>query len=218
MKITLFRILITVGLLWGGGQGLYTALFNLEPQTVTFGDYLKTKPDAKWLHITGGALDITGMSYSGSKLTKSIKEIYIPLVDAKAPAESAPVQVLVASKDPELLDLARQLRDAPNQMAMLKILAEKRDLFGERPITGLVRFGIDLTDKEVKKLRELSPELTPDFVIITDGEKPSFGLSLFLSAGGLLMLFFMLIGLTRKKPAPPAAEPPPMPAATPTTS
>lgn len=202
MKITLFRILVTIALFWGGGQGLYTALFNLKPRDYSVGDYLKAKPSTKWLNLTGGFLDITGMSYTGSKLSGSIKEVYIPLVPAKTNEES-PVHILVSSKDPALLELATQLRDAKDQLAVLKILMNKGGVYHERPITGLIRFGIDLSDKDAKKLRELNGNLAPDFVILAEGEHPSLGLSIFMFLGGLTMVFFFVKGAAQKS-VPPA--------------
>ena len=210
MRITFFRILVTIALFWGGGQGLYTALFNLKPRDYSVGDYLKAKPSTKWLNLTGGFLDITGMSYTGSKLSGTIKEVYIPLVPAKT-NEELPVHILVSSKDPALLELATQLRDAKDQLAVLKILMDKGGVYHERSVTGLIRFGIELKDKDAKKLRELNGNLSPDFVILAEGERPALGLSILMFLGGLTMVFFFVKGAAQKSvpPALPAtpAEP-----------
>jgi hypothetical protein len=211
MRITFFRILVTIALFWGGGQGLYTALFNLKPRDYSVADYLKAKPSTKWLNLTGGFLDITGMSYTGSKLSGTIKEVYIPLLPAKSNEEGL-VHILVSSKDPALIELATQLRDAKDQLAVLKILMNKGGVYHERPVNGLIRFGIDLTDKDAKKLRDLNSDLAPDFVILAEGESPSFGVSILMFLGGLTMLFLFIKGAARKStpPALPAApaEPP----------
>lgn len=215
MKITLFRILITIGLLWGGGQGLYTALTNRTPSEITVADYIAQKSDAKWLRLTEGKMRLASLSYSGGRVSDQIKEVFIPLVPAEG--ESPQVHVLIASKKPEVLAYGTKLRDASNPADAIRLLLSPEGISPRDPVEGIVRFGIDLKDDEVKKLRELSPELAPDFVILTHDDRPDFAISFVLFAAGGVMLFFMGLGLRKRAPTTSEATPPPVPATASTT-
>lgn len=204
MRITLFRIVVTIALLWGGIQGLYVALFNLKPSEYSISDYLAAKPDKEWLTISGGALDLIDMSYSESKVGDRVKEVYIPLTlpDSK---DTDPVKILVATKDPEALEFATQLKSAKGEAEVLMLFLKAQAKLNKPAITGLVRFGIDLKDEDARKLRELNQNLASDFVILAEGEKPAFGLSIALFLGGLVLLGLMMKGGRNR------SEPPPLP-------
>jgi len=222
MKISFIGILLTLGLLWGGGQGLYTAVANRSPAEFSLPSYLQTRPKAKWLRLTGGVFDLSEMAYSGGRLSKTIREVYLPLVPEGGTGNSAQVQVLVSSRDPALLELAGKLRDAQTAEEGIKLLLKYDGAFRARPVEGLVRFGIDLKDKEARKLRELNPSLSEDFVLLDEGKRPELGLSLLLFGGGLLLAFFMIKGLVAPTPVSPpltatpsagSGTPPPLPPA-----
>lgn len=208
MKITSFRVLIAAGLLWGGGQGLYTALFNLKPIEYSISDYLAAQPDKEWLTITGGSLDIVEMAYTSSKVGDRVKEVFIPLTLPNA-KESDPVKILVASKDPAVLDLATKLKSAKNEIEAMMLFITAKTTMEKPAVTGLVRFGIDLKDKETRKLRELNKNLASDFVILEEGGKPNFVVSAVLFLAGLVLLGLMFKGLASKTTPPPLPAPKP---------
>lgn len=206
MKFTLFRAAIAVALLWGGGQGAYTALTNPSPAEVSVASFLESRPDTKWLRLTGGTLDLTELVYSGGRVSGEIKQVFLPL-RAAASGDAAPVRILVSSKDPALLALATKLRDAKNELEALQVLVRREGVETTRSVEGLVQFGIDLKSKEQKKLRELNENLAADFVIVAEGGKPEVGVSFAMFGGGALLAFLLLRGLASPSAATTTAQP-----------
>ena len=60
-------------------------------------------------------------------------------------------------------------------------------LFPKHDVQGLMRFGINMEDKERAKLAELNPNLDPNFIVIDDGKQPEWLLSSVLFALGLAL-------------------------------
>ncbi len=190
--------LFTIGLLWGGGQMLYTALKNREPVTLTAKEYLAHRPDADWVHLKDTHCDLAECVTSG--YFGAVSELYIPV---RSPGEDpgGAIKVLLKTKNEKLVALMEQLGKAgKNPAEMAKIIkGNTADLAGPKEVTGLVEFGIESNDKKRSKLAGLHMSLAPDFVIIADGEKPSLIQGAAMCAGGLLLGVFMLKRTMRPK-------------------
>jgi len=188
-----------VFLLWSGGQGAYTAVTNWDPTQMSCKDYLARRPSGIWLKLEGCQVSLIEGSYfeRGGR----IEELFLPLRPADEPEQekSQKIQVLLSTKDPKLLNLARQLRDIKDQGQFLKFALENRDqVFAKKNVEGLMRFGVDLDDDDRKKLAGLDKELAADFLILDEGKKPSFATSLGMLGGGLV-LALVLLGAAAKK-------------------
>ena len=205
MRAGCLGLFIAVALLCGGGQMLYTSLKNRQPLTVTVKEYIAHRPNAEWVHLTDTHVDLAECATSG--FAGAISELYIPV---RAPGEDRgkQVHVLLRTKNSELVSLMTELKAAAgNPARMAKVVAAHTTLLsGPREVTGLVQFGISSDDKTRSKLAGLHMNLTPDFVIIADGEVPSLGRGLALFGGGMVLGFFML---RRKAPAPTSGLRPP---------
>src|SRR5215210_8493129 len=108
MRLGCLLPLITIALLWAGGQGLYTALTNRHLTVLTYEEYVRTKPHASWLELKNCVLALPEASYRSSKVTKEIKEAFIP-VHAAAGQEPDKVHVLVATEEKETLALLQEV-------------------------------------------------------------------------------------------------------------
>ena len=117
----------------------------------------------------------------------------------------------MASKDPAILEFATKLKAAKTEVDALMLLVEAKRTLEKPAVTGLVRFGVSLKDKEVRKLRELNPNLAGDFVILEEGSKPDFVVSGVLFFGGLVLLGLMLKGFLRKQAPSISPVPPSLP-------
>lgn len=202
-------LIITIALLWGGGQALYTALKNREPLTMTFKEYEEKRPSAEWVSLSDAQLNLLNSAHVTSRLNDEIKELYIA-VEAVGDRSEKPALVLLATKDPELISLMTGLEaklGSANAMSSDLI----KSLFPARQITGLVKFGIDADSKTRDKLAKLDLSLVQDFIIISDGEKPDLWKGVGMLAGGLLLGFFMMRG-KKEKEVPQAPAPPDLPA------
>lgn len=221
MKAGCLLFILSIGLIWGGGQGTYTSLTNRTIHEYSIGEYLKTKPDDKWIRITGGVIDMGEMSYSSGRLAGKIKELYVPVVAPDAKSDT-PVHILFHTEDPKLLQTAETIRGLKTETEALRFAVEHPELLSiPQTVEGLIEFGIDVREKELMKLKSLNPNLSKDFVILKHGEQPKFFFSFGLFLCGLLLLGWQFKAVFSKKsesPAPPppypSGNPPPAPPAT----
>jgi hypothetical protein len=81
----------------------------------------------------------------------------------------------------------------------------------QKPVEGLVQFGLDLNDKDKQDLANLGLGLDKNFVLIDYGEKPKLTKALavlMVGLGAVGLFVFLLLRRFRKPKAPPR---PPMP-------
>src|SRR5215467_2440448 len=79
VRLGLFLLVITAGMLWAGVQNLYTAFGNRHPTTMSYEDYVKTKPSATWLVLTNCEIDLTDSCVKTYYSSKTPTEIYVPV-------------------------------------------------------------------------------------------------------------------------------------------
>ena len=198
--------LIVIAMLWGGGQGVYTALKNRSPLEISVADYVKSKPSAEWVVLKDAQLNLLEAAHRG-RLGK-ITEVFIPV---RSPDEAidGEVHILMSTKDKEILDALADLeKSSDTEKGVLEAASRHAGkLFMRRDVTGLVQFGIESDTKTRSKLAGLDMNLTKDFVILEEGKSPALGVSLMMLAIGLLVGVFML-GRAAKTPD----SPPPLPA------
>ena len=203
--------LVTIALLWAGGQGVYTAVTNRQPVRLSYDEYIATKPKASWLELTDCVVAVPEAAVKKGKVAKISKEAFIPLHSPNAKDDK--VHVLVATSAPETLELLRQLEAAPNDAEAIELLVQRKDaLYAKRTVKGLVRFGIEMKDEDREKLASLDKNLVEDFVVLDEGKKPEMGLN--LSLMGIGLLFGVLWIRSGSKSAPPSSSgptPPPLP-------
>jgi len=182
-----FLFFVVIALLWGGGQSLYTALLNRTPTVVSISEYGKNRPKAHWLRLTDCRLSLADSLYR--KKYSSIDELYIPL---RASRDAGPIHVLLATKDAGLLAAFQELQACKSAEEVVKVYAKHNDKLTQRQsVQGLIRFGIDLKDKDWNKLASLEKSLAPDFVLLDEGKEPSLGLGIGLLIPGLLLGAFV---------------------------
>src|SRR5690242_4150540 len=92
-RLGIFLVILTAGMLWGGGQNLYTALRNRHPTTMSYEDYVKTKPSATWLVLTNCEIDLTDACVKTYYGSKTPTEIYVPVRSVNAGRSNEVVHV-----------------------------------------------------------------------------------------------------------------------------
>ncbi len=199
--------LIAIALLWGGGQGVYTALKNRQPLEITVSDYIAKKPNAEWVTLKDAQLNLLEAAHK-ERLGK-ISEIFIP-VRPKGESTDGPVHILLSTKDDAIVAALEDLNKSGGTMKEALNAASRHadKLFMQKDVSGLIRFGIDSDDKTRAKLAKLDMKLTPDFVIMNDGAAPSLLGSMSMLGIGVLVGFFMLRSAGKTADA---APPPPAP-------
>jgi len=115
-------------------------------------------------------------------------ELFVP---ARGPGEEegAPIYVLVATDDKELLALTNEMMQFETERELMSYFARHRSqLHFKRDVEGLVRYGVDLDDSDRAELAGLDDALASDFVIVDDGKKPGFAKSFGFLGGGIVLL------------------------------
>ncbi len=199
--------LIVIALLWGGCQGVYTALKNRQPLEITVSDYVAKKPNAEWVTLKDAQLNLLEAAHK-ERLGK-ISEIFIP-VRPKGESTDGPVHILLSTKNDAIVAALEDLnKSSGNMKEALNAASRHADkLFMQKDVSGLIRFGIDSDDKTRAKLAKLDMKLAPDFVIMNDGAAPSLFGSMSMLGIGVVIGFFMLRKAGKSEPA---APPPPAP-------
>jgi hypothetical protein len=199
--------LIVIALLWGGCQGVYTALKNRQPLEITVSDYVAKKPNAEWVTLKDAQLNLLEAAHK-ERLGK-ISEIFIP-VRPRGESTDGPVHILLSTKDDAIVAALEDLNKSSGTMKEALNAASRHadKLFMQNDVSGLIRFGIDSDDKTRAKLAKLDMKLAPDFVIMNDGAAPSLFGSMSMLGIGVVIGFFMLRKAGKSEPA---APPPPAP-------
>ncbi|MFO0951637.1 MAG: hypothetical protein U0835_10900 [Isosphaeraceae bacterium] len=235
MKLGCFLPLVAVGLVAVGGQNLYVGLTNRTPSVMTYREFLQKRPSSGWIEISDARLDLLEAIHESSRLTGSIKKVYVPVGSSAAGEEEEPVHLLLVTKDPTILKTLKDLEAATGggggligrmkrsaQKARqreagtappsgdaglenaLRFMVENRDqLILNRPVRGLLQFGLDSKSRDRRKIQDLDPKIAPDFAVLEDGAQPEIAASvgmIFLGLAGLL-----LVWKTKARPTTPPA-------------
>lgn len=202
--------LIVIALLWGGCQGVYTALKNRQPLEITVAGYIAQKPNAEWVTLKDAQLNLLEAAHKGH--LGKISEIFIP-VRPKGETTEAPVHILLSTKDKDIVSALEDFnKPAATKKEVMDAASRHADkLFMQKDVSGLIRFGIDSDDKTRGKLSKLDMNLAPDFVILNDGGSPNLGGSVSMVGIGLLVGFFMLRRAGKSASEPPPPPPPNLP-------
>lgn len=202
--------LIAIAMLWGGGQGVYTALRNRSPLEITVVDYVKDKPDAEWVVLKDAQLNL--MEAAHRERLGKITEVFIP-VRSPNEAMDGDVHVLMSTKNKDILDALADLeKSSDTEKGVLEAASRHADkLFMQRDVTGLIQFGIESDSKTRSKLAGLDMNLASDFVILEEGKSPALGVSVMMLILGLVVGVFMLGRAAKTADAPPPLPAPNLP-------
>ena len=200
-RLHLWPALIGLALVIGGTRDFFTGIGNTKVQEITISALEAQTPEAMWLRINDGELDIPNSWYStwvGRKNQSEsiVTEIYIPL-RRKGFSEDDPIQVIVKSNDDELIQVVQKINslsslDQPVPDELPELMAHISNLLDdsrrEKSIQGLVesRVGSDIKSKLESK--GLAVMLAPDCIVIDEGVEPS------ASKGIAMIILGLLIG------------------------
>jgi hypothetical protein len=202
MRLIIFLLIVAAVALWWGGQNTYIALRDRTQLEVSCADFLKKRPDSRWLKLTHCEYDFDHMAYEQYKSGK-ISKVYLPL-RPEGEEVGRPTRIVVVRDDDDMLKVAQALEndEAEPQPAMFNVTTSLT-----KPAEGLVQFGLDLNDKDKKELGALGLGLGEDFVLIDYGSKPKLQkglIALGVGLGAIGLLTFLILRRFRKPKAPPA--------------
>lgn len=200
-RITLFLVILTIGMLWAGGQKLHTALTNRTPTVMSYADYVATKPSAAWLTLTNCQLDLVHscyLSYIGDKHADDQNIYYIPVL---VPAsDSKEVHALLKSSNPTFLKTIKEMVNLKSDTEAETWLRKNRDrIFPKESITGVICSGMDLKDSDREKLAQTQKNIAEDFVILDENAQPSVVAGFSCTAAGLASLCGLVVYFRKKQ-------------------
>ena len=247
MKLGCFLLILTIGLIAFGAQGLYVGLTNRTPTAMTYQEFVQKKPSSGWIEVSDARLDLLSTIHESNRFTGTIKKVYIP-VGSSAAGEAAgdgKIHLLLLTKDEAILktlkDLetatgggggllgrlnrrvkANQKRDAATEKPAgdaglenaLRFMVENRDkVVINRPVRGLIQFGLDSMSRDRHKIQAPDPDIAPDFAVLEDGTQPEVAVSAFMVIAGLGLAGLLLVSVPegqtidrRQPPARPASR------------
>jgi hypothetical protein len=89
----------------------------------------------------------------------------------------------------------------------LRFMAENREkIIINRPVRGLLQFGLDSKSRDRDKIQALDPNIAPDFAVLEDGAQPQLAASAFMMIAGVGLAVVFLARALRAEPSTPPAS------------
>ena len=181
------------GALIGSGMDFYTWLTVRQQTSTSLSQFLKTKSETPWVKLSGAVMQLDEIVVQ--KIAGNIVQAYIPLMPEGEPVPGG-TQVLLVTKQQEYLDLAKGAMESEGDVKKeLEVVAQMaKGLRDVKTVEGLVRYGLEDSERDRKELAKLLPRLPANYILINHGDGPSIwetlkmlGLSvgLFVGAGVL---------------------------------
>lgn len=195
MKYSL--LIISLVIIFGGSQGIYTSIKNPNPTVYDLNELTSSSiPSEEWITLKNCDINLLEAAYFENAFSNGLaKEIYIPLHSS----ESDTVIALLATKNKNILDVYNLIQSQTDEQKALEFISKYTDQVyqNDREITGLVRFGIELDNKEHRKLHQISENIVNDFIIIDYNTKPKTTFYYFILGIGVLLLLLSIKKLTK---------------------
>ena len=202
MRCGCYALILAIGLIVWGGQGLYEAIAHGKQKVVTYDQFVKAHPKEGWYKITGCVLSLPGSAYV--EKYGRVSEVYVPVYDARKDAPDEPkVFLLLNSENEAFLDPLSEMNKMDDKLTTEAKANEymeknKERLFPKRDLEGMLQFGVSVSSKDRSKLASLNSDLAPDFVILQDGKRPSLLSAMGMLVGGVVLLGIILVGFIGK--------------------
>ena len=208
MKLRFALLVVGLPLLALGGEGLYHSLQSRQQVTETCDQFVRERPAARWVRLTGCELDYDSPGYR--EADGKIAEIFFPVRAAGQP-KGLPAPLLAATTDPGALATVQATIGGgrqPDQEAvtvmMLRVITLLR---ASREIEGVARAGL-IEHLQTRRLLQSFPvPLDPGYDVVDLHARPSYGVAAAEAGVGLsCVLLFLAGGRRRRVPAAPVAE------------
>jgi len=196
MKAIIF--FVSLAIMWGGGQGVYTWFANMEQTEIACEEFLANGSEKDWLKVTDCFIDNSAVVVTFDQKTGKIDETNAYYLPIKASESSQEVRAFlkINSKDQRIIysnifrlqdneeEFEAFFEEHPEQLEFA-YKAEIRDL------NGLRLFGIDSDDEDRKVLSQTAGG--GDFTILDENEKPDAMRSFVMLCAGLLILVLLVV-------------------------
>jgi hypothetical protein len=138
--IRILLLIVSVPFLFVGGEGLYHALRSRQQTVMTCDQFARDRPRVAWIRLTNCDVDYIGAGYRESR--GRVTELLFPVRPAGQP-RNVPAIAIVATTDPNALDIAQRAMAGPQQpdqeaflVMMLRIVTALKAARGRRYARG----------------------------------------------------------------------------------
>lgn len=199
VQLELLFVFIMIAALGFGGQKLYTALANRKPTVMSYSEYVRTKPSAKWLVLTNCQLDLPNgcISHESGDINGKWNEYYVPVLNPDAPKEQA--YVLYKTTDATIFRPLKEMEGLKTDEEVKAWVKNNFDrVYPRRNVSGLVAFGLDSNDN-VRDLKELEKDMPENFIVLDANAQPTLAAGIGYTGAGLAMFCGMAFYIRRKR-------------------
>ena len=203
MKLRLALLAVGIPLLALGGEGLFHAARSRRQSTMTCKQFVRERPAALWVRLTGCELDYEHPGYR--EADDHIAEIFFPIRAAGQP-KGTPAPLLAATSDPEALAIVQATigngRQADQEAVTVMMLRVVTLLRASREIEGVARAGVIERLETKRSLQSFPIPLDPDYVVVDLHSRPQYVIpGVEAGAGALALLMFLRTGRRRVRRA-----------------
>jgi hypothetical protein len=195
-------LILGIGLLLLGIQGIYEAIAHGKQRVVTYDQFVKSHPKEGWYKITNCVLSVPEAVWAEKR--GRIDEAYVPVYDGRKDAkEGEKTFLLLKTEDDGVLEPLTGIQKMDENLSEAQVsaymLKNKEQLFQHKDLEGMLQFGLNATGETRDKVAGLNKELAADFVILEQNKKPSLWGSVGMTVGGLVILAIIVLGFLGKK-------------------
>jgi hypothetical protein len=180
-------LLLSVAILAHGAEGIYYAARNRQIASVTCPEFMLRPPNAEWLRVVGCDIDYMHPAFAASR--DRVTELFFAMRPRNDPRD-APVSLVVASRDPQVLAIAQQtlgprtdLDEETFTVAMLRVVSVLR---AAREVDGYARKGVLERALVRHALTGFDAPLTSRVMVLDLHARPSFVRPVVETGTGLL--------------------------------
>ena len=201
-----YLILASLGIAWGGAEGLHTWATNRKPLEVpceAFEPHLLE--EAQWFRLKDCEVDLTQALYFENRFLDTILEIFLP-VRAPGASPEAPVHLLASTRNHRMRkwveDLASREGDAREEF----VTEHQERWIVRQDLEGMIRTALELDEEKRADFLLRNRALAKDFEVLDLGQKPTLRYLQALVLAPLAFLLGMALIIRRPKKSEEKAE------------
>lgn len=196
MRAGCFFTIFALGVIWGGGQGLYTIVMSGEQKTVSYAELARVDNVAGWYKVKDASWILAdAVAVTGGLVDN---DLYVPVQPTGYDGEK--YRLIVHVVDEELNRQVTEISKLSEAEQIKRIEAAPKVYLAERPIEGILEYGIESDSRDMEPVvSAFADRLASDYKVIKLGEEPGspWGYLVALIAG-LIMLGVVVFGSVRE--------------------
>lgn len=205
----LILFIISISIFWGGGQSLYMILSNSEITELSCADFLEGKSDKDWFSIPdcySANSDVIMVYEEGDAGTQS--DFFLPLYTSETEIGFKPIKAyLKLSSNADKVKIVKVINAQTAKVDMDEFYKNNpeidsyMDRYGLMEINGLVSFGLEETDENVRDtlVRKAGND---NFIIIDQNAQPDpLGMAISMLVFGLIIFGWVMWSFSREQEA-----------------